>query len=75
MSAGVASETGRHVGRPMRRKEDPRMITGRGRYIDDITVPGTGQALFYLVRGRNSCGFGSAGITSSGTPINVRSCP
>jgi carbon-monoxide dehydrogenase large subunit len=31
---------GKHVGRAMRRKEDPRMITGRGRYIDDITVPG-----------------------------------
>jgi carbon-monoxide dehydrogenase large subunit len=31
---------GKHVGRAMRRKEDPRMITGRGRYIDDIAVPG-----------------------------------
>jgi aerobic carbon-monoxide dehydrogenase large subunit len=30
-----------YVGRAMRRKEDPRMITGRSRYIDDITVPGT----------------------------------
>src|ERR1700759_2845443 len=30
----------RHVGRAMRRKEDPRMITGRGRYLDDVTVPG-----------------------------------
>ena len=28
------------VGRAMRRKEDPRMITGRGRYVDDIVVPG-----------------------------------
>lgn len=32
---------GKHVGRAMRRKEDPRMITGRARYIDDITLPGT----------------------------------
>ncbi len=31
---------GRHVGRAMRRKEDPRMITGSGRYIDDVSVPG-----------------------------------
>ncbi|MHB8696067.1 MAG: xanthine dehydrogenase family protein molybdopterin-binding subunit [Solirubrobacteraceae bacterium] len=30
-----------HVGRPLRRKEDPRLITGRARYIDDITMPGT----------------------------------
>ena len=25
----------------MRRKEDPRLITGRARYIDDISLPGT----------------------------------
>jgi carbon-monoxide dehydrogenase large subunit len=30
-----------HVGQAMRRKEDPRLITGRGRYVDDITLPGT----------------------------------
>jgi carbon-monoxide dehydrogenase large subunit len=30
----------------MRRKEDPRMITGRGRYIDDIAVPGVLYAAF-----------------------------
>ncbi len=30
-----------HVGRALRRKEDPRLITGRARYIDDIVLPGT----------------------------------
>ncbi|HEV2821326.1 MAG TPA: molybdopterin cofactor-binding domain-containing protein [Solirubrobacteraceae bacterium] len=29
-----------HVGRSLRRKEDPRLITGRARYVDDIIVPG-----------------------------------
>jgi carbon-monoxide dehydrogenase large subunit len=29
-----------HVGTAMRRKEDPRLITGRARYIDDISLPG-----------------------------------
>jgi aerobic carbon-monoxide dehydrogenase large subunit len=29
-----------HVGRAMKRKEDPRMITGRGRYTEDIALPG-----------------------------------
>ena len=29
------------VGREMRRKEDPRLITGRATYVDDITLPGT----------------------------------
>ena len=30
-----------HVGRALRRKEDPRLITGRARYIDDISLSGT----------------------------------
>ncbi len=30
-----------HVGQALRRKEDPRLITGRARYIDDISLPGT----------------------------------
>jgi carbon-monoxide dehydrogenase large subunit len=29
-----------YVGQAMKRKEDPRMITGRGRYTDDIELPG-----------------------------------
>ncbi|MEJ7893939.1 MAG: xanthine dehydrogenase family protein molybdopterin-binding subunit [Solirubrobacteraceae bacterium] len=29
------------VGQPLKRKEDPRLITGRGRYVDDITPQGT----------------------------------
>ena len=28
------------VGQGLRRKEDPRMITGKGRYVDDVVVPG-----------------------------------
>jgi carbon-monoxide dehydrogenase large subunit len=30
-----------HVGQPLRRKEDPRLITGRARYTDDFTPQGT----------------------------------
>jgi aerobic carbon-monoxide dehydrogenase large subunit len=29
-----------HVGRALRRKEDPRLITGRASYVDDITLVG-----------------------------------
>ncbi len=29
-----------NVGTSMKRKEDPRMITGRGRYTEDIQLPG-----------------------------------
>ncbi len=30
----------KHVGRSLRRKEDPRLITGRAQYVDDIAVHG-----------------------------------
>src|SRR5919107_1010554 len=35
-----APGTQKWVGQALRRKEDPRMITGRGRYVDDMVVPG-----------------------------------
>ncbi len=41
MSVTEEAPSGKHVGRVMRRKEDPRLITGRARYIDDISLPGT----------------------------------
>ncbi len=40
MSVTDAAPAG-HVGRLLRRKEDPRLITGRARYVDDISLPGT----------------------------------
>ncbi len=38
---GVPADRSNHVGRALRRKEDPKLITGRARYVDDITLPGT----------------------------------
>ncbi|WP_250468112.1 MULTISPECIES: molybdopterin cofactor-binding domain-containing protein [unclassified Caballeronia] len=41
----AAAAPERHVGRPMPRVEDPAILTGRGRYGDDLAVkPGTLQA-------------------------------
>ena len=40
MEAGTQTPD-RYVGRPMKRREDPRMITGTGRYVDDLHIPGT----------------------------------
>ena len=37
-----------YVGKPVRRVEDHRFITGRGRYVDDIKLPGMVYA--YIVR-------------------------
>src|SRR3954452_12320054 len=40
MTAVEQPPTQKWVGQSMRRKEDPRMITGRGRYVDDMVVAG-----------------------------------
>jgi carbon-monoxide dehydrogenase large subunit len=34
------------IGRPLRRVEDPRLVTGQGRYVDDIAPPGLLHAVF-----------------------------
>jgi carbon-monoxide dehydrogenase large subunit len=34
------------IGQPLRRVEDPRLITGQGRYVDDIAPPGVLHAVF-----------------------------
>ena len=36
------------IGQPVRRREDLRLLTGRGRYSDDVNVPG--QAYAVMVR-------------------------
>jgi aerobic carbon-monoxide dehydrogenase large subunit len=42
MTSDAAPFTGAgYFGRPIKRREDPRLITGQGRYIDDIRMPGT----------------------------------
>ena len=40
MTAIEQPSTQKWVGQALRRKEDPRMITGKGRYVDDMVVPG-----------------------------------
>ncbi len=52
MSAPAA---GRFVGQAVRRREDPRLLTGHGSYVDDIDLPGMLHAAFVrsdLARGR-----------------------
>ncbi len=34
------------IGQPVGRKEDPRLVSGRGRYTDDIDLPGQTHAVF-----------------------------
>lgn len=35
-----------YIGKPLARKEDKRLVTGQGRYLDDIVVPGALHACF-----------------------------
>ena len=52
MSAPTA---GRFVGQAIRRREDPRLLTGHGSYVDDVELPGLLHAAFVrsdLARGR-----------------------
>jgi len=42
----MATEAFRHIGAAHPRKEDARLVTGRGRYIDDIEVPHALHACF-----------------------------
>ena len=34
------------MGQPVRRREDPRLLAGRGRYVDDVVLPGMLHAAF-----------------------------
>ena len=38
--------TGSGIGQPVRRREDLRLVTGRGRYSDDLNLPGQAYAVF-----------------------------
>lgn len=42
----MTTEAFRHIGTHQPRKEDQRLLTGRGRYVDDIEVPGALHACF-----------------------------
>jgi carbon-monoxide dehydrogenase large subunit len=53
--APAVAVAGRWLGQSVPRKEDPRLLAGRGRYLDDIVVPGMLHAAFVrsgVARGR-----------------------
>src|SRR5215467_314397 len=35
-----------YIGRPLRRSEDAKLVTGRGQYVEDITLPGLAHLVF-----------------------------
>ncbi|MCX7864056.1 MAG: hypothetical protein N2423_03305, partial [Novosphingobium sp.] len=50
MSKAILSGA-RFVGQRLPRKEDQRLLTGKGRYVDDISMPGLLHAAFVRSRG------------------------
>jgi carbon-monoxide dehydrogenase large subunit len=44
--SGPEVAAGRFIGKSVLRKEDPRLLSGRGRYVDDIRVPRMLHAAF-----------------------------
>ncbi len=46
MATTLSPTSDRLLGARLRRKEDPRFLTGRGVYTDDVRVPGTLHAVF-----------------------------
>jgi carbon-monoxide dehydrogenase large subunit len=40
------AEPSGYIGRPMRRREDRPLVTGAGRFVDDLAVPGLAHAVF-----------------------------
>jgi len=46
MTAEQAHEQGSYIGQALRRREDVRFVQGKGRYVDDIVLPGAAWCAF-----------------------------
>ena len=46
----------RYTGASIKRSEDPRILTGAGRYVDDIKLPGMLHAAFVRIALRDLTG-------------------
>src|SRR3954465_12806520 len=46
MTAERTRQRGGYIGQPLRRREDARFIQGKGRYVDDVTLPGLAWCAF-----------------------------
>ena len=59
------------IGQPVQRREDLRLLTGRGRYSDDINVPG--QAYAVMVRSA-ACACARSVPSTRAVPLRRRAC-
>ena len=69
----------RYVGERLKRREDPALITGAGRFIDDIQLPGMTQAAILHsphAHARRSAptdaaGYGRVKESNARTPVDI----
>ena len=52
------------IGHPIRRKEDQRLLTGKGRYTDDFSLEGQVHAALVSMRTIRACGCGERTIAA-----------
>lgn len=55
MNVALGTGATRYIGQRVLRKEDPRLLTGRGQFVDDIALPGMLHVSFArsgIARGR-----------------------
>ena len=73
---GMQGPAQRFVGHRVARVEDPRLLTGRGSYVDDVTVPGMLHAHFvrspFAARRTSSA---STSTRRAATPVSSRCTP
>jgi aerobic carbon-monoxide dehydrogenase large subunit len=48
-------QKGGYIGQPLRRREDARFVQGRGRYVDDLVLPGTAWCTFVRSSHAHAC--------------------
>jgi aerobic carbon-monoxide dehydrogenase large subunit len=46
MTAEQTQQRGGYIGQPLRRREDVRFVQGKGRYVDDVMLPGVAWCAF-----------------------------
>ena len=55
MNAPGGIGAARYTGQRVPRKEDPRLLTGRGQFVDDISLPGMLHCAFVRTRSSSRC--------------------
>ena len=53
------------IGQPVLRFEDPRLLRGQGRYINDVNLPGQAYAVFVRVPDNSASAFAMEAVVGA----------